>query len=69
MRPIRHYWQEFSHPEQAKTVWVTSGGCTPCEARDRAWGKLEAVKQADPALPQDSRWKLVAQTIHHGADT
>lgn len=58
-RPLRRYLSTFSHPTLTRTLLVESSGCTPCEARDMAWGVLEEMKKADRRLPQDNEWALV----------
>lgn len=57
-RPLVNYWHVFTHPQRATPLLVPAPGTTPCEAKNEAFVRLEALKQADPLLPQDNGWTL-----------
>lgn len=59
MRPLVPYWHVFAHPDRETPLLIPASGTTPCEAKNEAFVRLEALKRLDPTLPQDSGWALI----------
>lgn len=60
-RQVVQYWITFTHPAHPDGLLVPASGDTPCNAKNQAFERLEALKAADAALPQDNEWKFAGQ--------